>query len=191
MLPVVEIAKLTGPLTVLQEHQVLLLADEENLTYGARHLGFEVDYRTLGEKLRLNTRCCSLHAFFSRSTGDEGRVEYLRACGWIPHPRDIQTVQTCRGTERLANSDALILFSAGLLVSRSDADLVVLASGDGDLVSELAQALAALPKTRRVATLSLAGSTSSRLNAAHNPLIHANIELGADCLQPARSSEGA
>jgi hypothetical protein len=179
---VVHIAALTGPLAALAGRKVLVLADVENLSYGARDLGYKISYRTLADRLRAASRACALHAFFSREAGDEARAHYFEARGWVAHQRDIQVVRTCRGAERLSNSDNLILFTAGVLVSRSDAEAVVVASGDGTLVCELAAAIRALPRRRQVITLSLAGSTSWRLDAAKNPDIAANIEIGRDCL---------
>jgi hypothetical protein len=83
-----------------------------------------------------------------------------------------------------ANADNLILFTSGILASHSQADVIVVGSGDGNLVCDLATALRQLPKRRQVMTLSLAGSTSYRLDATRNPAIMANIEIGRDCLRP-------
>jgi hypothetical protein len=62
----------------------------------------------------------------------------------------------------------------------------MLASGDGDLVCDLARGLHGLPTRRAIYTLSLAGSTSLRLDAARNRDIAGNIEIGLDCLRPLR-----
>jgi hypothetical protein len=181
--PRVDVASATGPLDVLHNQRVLVLADVENLRYSARDLGARLSYRRLGDRLCLSADSCCLHAFFSRSPGDDKPVQYFFERGWIPHPRDIETVRTFRGKERLANSDNLLLFYAGVLVSRSSADVVVLASGDGSLVCDLTRCLRNLPRPRGIATLSVAGSTSWRLNATQNPDIMANIEIGRDCFR--------
>jgi len=183
--PGVEIAPVTGPLAVLAGKKVLLLADIENWIYSARSLGARVSFSLLGEKLRVASRSCGLHAFFSSMPGDESRREYLEMRGWTPHQNDIEEVATCRGTERRANCDNFLLFGSGVLVSRSDAEAVVIGSGDGQLSGELARALRKLPKPRQIFTLSLAGSTAASLNAEENPNIDANIELGMDCLRMA------
>jgi uncharacterized LabA/DUF88 family protein len=177
------IAPITGPLRPIEGRRVLVLADIENLSYGARDRALKVSYRRLAQVLRAAARACSLHAFFSRRPREEQRCRYFEERGWIAHPRDIETVSTYLGLRVRGNSDNHILFATGLLVSRSSSDTVAIASGDGDLVSDLARAVAGLPKPREVVTLSLAGSTSSRLNAASNPCIAANIELGLDCLR--------
>jgi len=177
-----EIATVTGPLDALADRNVLVLADEENLRYGARDLGYRLSMHQLGQCLRRLACRCALHAFFSREPGDDQRCQHLRERGWVPHPRDIETVQTHDGTKRLANSDNDLLFAAGNLASRGKADVVVLASGDGSLVCDLARNLRQLPRGRTILTLSLAGSTSHRLDAARNPSIDANVEIGLDCL---------
>jgi hypothetical protein len=187
--PVPAIAAVTGPLDALLNHNVLVLADEENLRYGARDLGYELSMQRLGQRVQQHAGHCALHAFLSRPPGDDRRCQYLRECGWIPHPRDIETVQTRRGTQHLANSDNDLLFAAGNLASRGRADVVILASGDGTLVCDLARNLRQLPRARVILTLSLAGSTSFRLDAARNPNIDGNIEIGLDCLhRPGRFS---
>lgn len=178
----IEIAPTTGPLDDLSGCRVLVLADDENLRYSARDLGYKLSHRLLAERFNDCVRHCTLHAFFSRQAGDERRCDYFRARGWMPHPRDIQLVHTRHGVEHRANADNSLLFKAGVLVSRTGADAVVLASGDGDLVCDLARELHELPKPRKVYTLSLAGSTSFRLDARRNADIDGNIEVGLDCL---------
>ncbi len=177
------IAHRTNPLSVLRERKILILADVENLIYSARDLGCAISFQQLSGLLRANARAVSLHAFFSRQNAVDSRIEDFRKIGWTVHTREIQNVQTHRGTERLANCDNLLLFTAGSLISRSNADTVALASGDGDLVCSLIEGLKNLPKPRDVVTLSLAGSTSWRLDAARNRDIRANIEIGLDCLK--------
>ncbi len=176
------IEPMTGPLSTITRQKILVLADVENLSCSARERGFKLSYRTLAVQLCQKAKACSLHAFFSREPGDERLVRYFLEREWTPHPRDIETVRTHSGLRRETNSDNLILFMAGVLSSRSNANAIVLGSGDGKLVSDLASALSALPKPRQVVTLSLAGSTGQRLNAAIHPHIGANIEIGRDCL---------
>lgn len=180
-----DLANDTGPLDVLRRRHVLVLADDENLRYSARDLGLKVSYSTLGELLRRASRRCALHTFFSHESHDGRRAAYFASRGWVPHGYVIRTVDTCRGPKRLANSDPLILFTAGQLVAQAKPRTVVIASGDGTLVCDLAAFLSDFSKRIDVVTLSLPHSTSSRLDAAINPLISANVELGADCLAAA------
>lgn len=178
-----KVALNSGPFSALARQSVLVLADGENLRYGARDLGYQLSFSRLGERLQDYCYGCELHVFFSREPGDERHCEYLRGCGWNPHPRDIETVGTHRGIRRLANSDNDLLFAAGILAERSQAEVIVLASGDGTLVCDLSRNLRQLPGIYTILTLSLAGSTSYRLNAAHNRNIDGNIEIGLDCLE--------
>jgi hypothetical protein len=85
----------------------------------------------------------------------------------------------------LANADNLIAFLAGWLPREYSVDSILLASGDGALVCDLAEAsqLNAPPRLRFL-TLSLAGTTSQRLDVRRNRLIEGNMEIGLDCLVP-------
>jgi hypothetical protein len=179
----------TGPLDTLTDLYVLVLADDENLRCGARDLGFRLCYGRLAQRLRSSARRCGLHAFFSRQPGDDRRCRYFRESGWLSHPRDIEAVRTCRGTQYLANSDNDLLFAAGILANRGNPEVIVLGSGDGDLVCDLARNLRQLCRSQAILTLSLAGSTSSRLEAARNAHIDGNIEIGLDCLHCCHSPE--
>jgi hypothetical protein len=160
----------------------LVIADDENLRYSARDHGCKLSYSILAETLQKVSRACSLHTFFSCSDGDHRRSTYFSLAGWTVHTRTIETVRTAHGIKSLANCDNFLLFTAGMLASRSQADTIVIASGDGDLGCTLAEAIHELPKKRTVVTMSIAGSTSSRLNADYNPHIAANIEIGMDMM---------
>lgn len=185
------IAKHTGPLVPIVNRKVLLLADIENLFYSARDLGQKVSFRQLAILIRQNASAARLYAFYSRQVGDNRRDGYFQERGWKPIPNDIQVVQTHQGTKRRANSDNLILVYAGYLISRSQADVICIASGDGAMVSDLARVIATFPKSRTVVTLSLAGSTSYQLDARQNDYIDENIELGMDCLIPIKQYQNS
>jgi hypothetical protein len=168
----------------VQGREVLLLADIENLDGGARDLGCKMRYESLTQAFRQAATRCAFHAFFTLSRENEQGARNLPALGWSVHARPMEVVRTHRGLERRTNSDNLILFHAGALVTRSTAEVVVIASGDGNLASDLAREVVALPKKRLVLTMSLAGSTSWRLDARTNGHIAGNIEVGRDCLCP-------
>jgi hypothetical protein len=180
----------TGPLDLLRDRHVVVLGDLENLEHSARDLGYHLSLTALAERLRSTPRSCVLHACLSRPADEAADCRAnLQARGWKAHVNPTEKVRTWRGTEVKANADNLLLFLAGKLLSRGRADCVVLGSGDGDLVQTIAHALARhLDKPRDLFTLSLPGSTSCRLDAARNPLIKANLEIGRDCLRPLRSS---
>lgn len=177
------VARETGPLSPLGNRRVLVLADMENLLLGARDLGLALDARALAAVLSTACATCDLHAFFSRMPGDQRLAVQLASAGWTVHPRDIRFVRTTWGVRRQANSDNTILFFAGHLLAETEADTVVIASGDGDLVVDAARHIREISPGRCVATLSLAGSTSSRLDARVNADVSLNLEIGLDCLR--------
>lgn len=178
------VAAKTGPLEMLAAKHVLLLADVENLAISATDLGRSLCFASLDRLLRQHAGDVSCHAFFSRKADDRKLVHAFTAIGWRAHPRDIQIARTARGIETFANSDHMICFGAGMLVSQKPYDVVVVATGDGALGCDLARAIQqhGAPGAE-VVTMSLAGSTSYRLNAATNADLDGNIEIGADCLK--------
>lgn len=177
-----QVARDTGPLGFLASHHALVIADCQNINMGGRDLGFDVDWRCIAARLDAATRSASMHAFISQPAGNTRQSDYYERSGWIPHAKVARSVHSSHGPVRKLNTDHLIAFFAGLLASRSRASLVIVASGDGDLVEDIAEALSLLRRPRPLATLSLAGSTNQRLNARQSSFVHENIELGMDCL---------
>jgi hypothetical protein len=162
----------------------LAVIDDQNLQLSAKALGYKVSYRSIGALLKRTTRTASLHTVFAQHADDPRRTLYFRLAGWTPHSRAIERVHTHRGMATRANADNLLVFLTASLASRSRADTILIGTGDGDLACDLATALRELPTRRQIVTLSLAGSTSYRLDASRNSAIAANIELGRDCLRP-------
>jgi hypothetical protein len=173
----------TGPVNLLAGRKVLVICDVDNLSIGAKNAGYCVSYAKLVRLLRGSCRTCELHAFFPVQSKRTNRIDYFRERGWTTHTNEVQTLRTCRGRERLSNSDNQILLWSGLLAASSDADMIMVASGDGSLVCDIARFFARSANSRPVVTLSLVGSTSARLDASQNPDIFANLELGKDMLQ--------
>lgn len=173
----------TGPLEILAGRSLVVVCDAENLSVSGRKAGFKVSFAGLAEVLKRTAASVELHAFFSRRPGDTSWEQYFELRGWQAHARDIELVQTCRGLEKLANADNLIAFHAGRLAaqSRAGADMLI-ASGDGALVCDLACAVAHAPTPRRVFTLGFPGSTAARLQTSG--FIAGNLLLGRDCLRP-------
>jgi len=179
------IAQRTGPLSGLSGCSAMLLADAENLIYSAANLGYSLSFVRLAELLRQASRRCTLHTFLSTPPqGHDARIEPFEQSGWVIHTNPIHEVKTRNGSRLRANSDNFLLFSAGRLLSKHRVDKVIIGSGDGDLSDDLARAVSELDTKPLVLTMSLAGSTSHRLNAVHNPRIAGNIEVGLDCLYP-------
>lgn len=180
--PGVTIAKKTGPLNVLVGQRLLVLADIQNIDCGARDLGYRPSYGALARTLSTVAHSASLHAIFARHGHDDRRWRAFTAAGWIPHAKMARL--TSRGTSGRpdANIDHLLAFMAGLLAGLVSTDVVVLVSGDGQLVLDVAEGISQLPRPKPVVTLSLAGSTSYRIDARKCSLIRSNLELGKDCL---------
>lgn len=170
----------TGPVELLKAKKLLLIDDLENTTHSAKDLGFKFSYRKFAKLINSITDTCKMHSFFTCDNPEKNnRASYLEQRGWKPHPINIEY----HGKKRFANSDNIILCYAGHLIGRSDADIIGIISGDGALANDIARFVSDLPKKRDVFTISLAGSTSYRLNAAKNRYITANIEIGLDCLR--------
>lgn len=171
-------------LEALHGRKVLFIGDVENLSFSAQRLGYNVSFRLLGEKLKEICHSVRLHAYYSRQPGRTERDDYFRERGWIPHPQEVETVHSFSGAQKVnTNSDNKIAFAAGLASHSSGEAIILLATGDGQLASDLATCLKALPRPRTVFTLSLAGSTSHRLDSRKNKAIDLNIELGRDLLR--------
>jgi hypothetical protein len=169
----------TGPLTGLQGRSALAIFDVENLTISARKLGFELDYPALARRMAISSRAVQLHAALSVEPGDTVDSAHMLESGFTVHTRVIERL---RDGSKAANSDNVFAFQAGLLVSRSRADVVILGSGDGQLICDLANSIRNLPTPRSVWTLSIPGATSTRLDCRRNRSIETNVEVGLDVL---------
>jgi hypothetical protein len=180
----VEIAPITGPFIPVNGRRHILLADAENLIYSAANLGFHLSVSELTRILRQNYPGILLHAFISvPQDRRDHRLDPFDQSGWDIHTNPIHEVKTSNGVRRRANSDNDMLFKSGWLLSRNKVETVIIGSGDGDLSDDLARAVSEIIPRATVWTLSLAGATSHRLNAIHNPWIAGNIEVGLDCLE--------
>lgn len=179
------IAPTTGPMHQIAGAKVLLICDVENITISAIKNGYGINYKRLKNIIEYSAYSADFHAFFSREKGDDSMSIAFRDCNWIPHPRDIQYAKTINGPKAFANSDNLISFGLGRFLCEKEYDCVILASGDGALVCDLSiLARQYAPTVSKVFSLSLAGSTSHRLDSKTNLNIAANLEIGLDCLVP-------
>lgn len=179
----VDIIQVTGPLTPLADRRgVLVVADVENLTYGARDLGMMVDFSLLADRLRASIDKPALHAVFSAPAGDDRAAQLLTDMGWMPHQRQI--------IGRQANADVAIAFQAAALIAAMKAEACVIATGDGGLALDIAHGIrSAFKDCSLIATMSLAGSTSRLLDARRTNVIDLNIEIGRDAMRaPMRRS---
>jgi len=179
------VATRTGPLDSLRNQNVLVIADAQNLMLGARDLGFRLSWKQLGVILDAAGLQVQKHVVYAARSLNERWASYFAQRGWIPHQRMTRLVRTRFGLQRRANTDHHIALISGALLIRSKARVIVVASGDGDLVEDIVEASRMASLTRRFVTLSLAGSTNLRLNAAVSSFISANIEIGRDSLRRA------
>lgn len=184
-----EIPVETGPLDSLAGKSVLVLADLENWTAASRQLGCELSLERVGDRLRSVAKECHLFAFTSV---DPDFQREPRGCveskSWRVIGLEEGNGAADEGRPARFNSDSLMLFYAGSLLDRIQCDAVVIGSGDGDLVCTLARLVARSTPCRLNATLSLAGSTSSRVNPSRNRHLTASAIIGLDCLQPKETS---
>jgi len=168
--------------------RVLLIADAENLSYGLRKLGYDCDFGQLRQILVSRQPELHAHAFACVRGDDAGKYanEYFRRAGWQAHIGLARTVQTYHGPQIKANSDNQILLACGELITATRPDTLVLATGDGDLGTAIADFFTQRLKQGSVVVCSIAGATSRRLLKNENPRICANVWLGWDCIVPAR-----
>ena len=143
----------TGPLELLAGERVLAVADAQNLNMGARDLGRKVSWKALGTILDRAAARIERHVVLSAPQGEDRRTQYFAERGWTAHVKQSRMVRNHKGWQRISNADGLLLFVTGMLAANSDASLVLVCSGDGELVEEVAEALYLQGLPLRVATL--------------------------------------
>lgn len=168
----------------LKGNRALLLADGENLSYGLRGVGLDCDYRKLRELLAGRVGQLEAHAFVTTFAEAPRRYaeRYFAKAGWTPHVQVAAPAAGPRDGARKANSDNDILIMAGALLMRQRPDVLIMGTGDGDLGTAILRFCARHLAHTQVLVCSLHGSTSRRLNGAHNPAVSGNIWIGADCI---------
>ena len=179
------ISPVSGPFDRFTDcESVLVVADIENWAYGARDLGFEIDFAALGRLLKTKFKRASLHAFFSATDGDDVVTNRLSQLGWEPHPRAIIQRPAQYGMARSANADLAIAFGAAKLLGHKRADAVLLGPGDGVLALDCARTIRTnYKKCSTIGTMSLTGSTSRLLDARVVHEIDVNVEIGLDAMR--------
>ena len=180
----VEVAETTGPLNSMYGRKVLLVVDLENWRASARNLGCNMDYFNVRQLIAAEARKVEAHAVFSARPGDERWHQVLSDAGYVCHSNPIETVSTAKGSVTHSNSDNWIAGVTMHLRASSNADAVVIGTGDGRLGVDIARMLQQYHRsTRTIVTMSLAGSTSRQLQVGGDHPISANLEIGLDCLQ--------
>jgi hypothetical protein len=161
---------------------ILAIFDSENLSYGYRKEGLDLDYGSLLSAIRSVSRRVEPLAFATVDNGPplQYAEQYFKGCGWFPV---LATARRVLG-KREANSDSNILLHTGRILPNAKADVLLVGSGDGALVTAIVEYALQIPKPPRIVTICRSESLSSRLVAGRNPHIAANIRLGSDHVKP-------
>lgn len=173
------VAPYTGPLDLMLGKRIVVIADEQNLRLGARDLGYRVMWHRLRETLACAAPACEFHAVAAAPVNGCRRLREIANDGWRIWPKTVR--YTHRGIE--ANADHLVAFCAGSVASAIDVEWFLIATGDGALGEDVAEAILYRRSACEIATLSLPGSTARRLKARRSRVIAANITIGEDCLE--------
>jgi hypothetical protein len=180
----VEIALTTGPFTGIDlAAPTLVMADAENLVFGARDLGRKINFNALADLLRAAFPRVELHACYSAPAAGGHICCDLVGAGWTLHRRLI--IENAFIKRSGANADVSLAFHTAALIGKLRPHNFVLASGDGMLGLDIARAIRAqFLDCHSVATASLAGSTSHLIDARVERVISQNIEIGRDVMLP-------
>lgn len=172
-------------LNVVVDTTVLMLADGENLSYGLRKQGLDLDYRRLLHAVRRAAQTVEAHAFACLKTGDA--IDYARKyfddAGWKHSLYPTQQIRHCGAIRRRSNCDPYYLLGAGEALARSDASAVILATGDGDLAGDVISHLRARDTSRKIVILGIKGCISRRLYPCVNHDVAAVIHIGQDIVE--------
>lgn len=168
--------------------KVLVIADAQNLSYSLRKHGYDCDFAALLGTIRALAPSAQAHAFvrLPDQAACSYADHYFRGAGWRSYSSVSPVVGHGPYRQRKANSDNDILLATGELIARQRPDTIVIASGDGDLGCDIAAHSQQRLDKAAIHTVSISGSTSSRLHRMHNPHITANTLLGWDCIGTAR-----
>lgn len=164
----------------------LLVIDAENIVYGLRKAGLKLDFETFRQRLASMVGQIESHMY---STAHENSMQrqsdYFHHAGFVPHIDPIRTVQTYHGTQVKANSDGQLLLGIAERVTVLQPNVLIFATGDGDLGCAVAQFLASRsPNPPKFHVASVRYWTSKRLYASNNPAVAGNVWLGRDLMQP-------
>lgn len=127
-----------------EEQRVALFVDTQNLYYAARDRGEAVDYEALLEAAVRGRALKHATAYVVERDGDAtafGFVGKLSALGYRVKRRKVRVHRVGEGGAPLLEGDWDMGLAADIVRSLAHADVIVLASGDGDFVPilELAQ----------------------------------------------------
>jgi len=170
----------------LRSTRLLAILDDDNLVASLRDHGVYLSHRKLHCRLVAEAQTISAWAIFRSLRGDDRRKDHLLRSHWrvLAVPREM--VMTVHGLCTKANADMDLCFAAGYLLRGGAFDTVLIGSGDGDLCVSIARGIRRMPTMRGVYTLSVPGSTSSRITSASgSELFAGNFLVGRDLTEPA------
>lgn len=147
----------------LRDQRVALFVDTQNLYYAARDSGTAVDYQTLLETAARGRGLSHATAYVVERDGDAtayGFVGKLTALGFRVKRRKVRVHRVADDGTPVMEGDWDMGIAADIVRSLDYADVVVLASGDGDFVPilELAQ-----ERGKRVEVMAFREATSQAL----------------------------
>ncbi len=184
--PLRPVGTATGPMTHLANKKLLVVADVENLSLSAEDKGLVLVYSALAHKLSTVCKNPRLAAFATIEDRHRVFAEQMEESGWELHARPVEYVPDRTRNGRWAptrNSDAVMLMTTGHLLSEIQPDVLVIGSGDGGLIIEMARtARRILPSIHGVSTLSFEKNTSSAARSKSCDYVDENIFLGNDVL---------
>ena len=176
----------TGPMNCLADRDLLVVADVENLSISAEDIGFVLHYRALANRI---SSVCKTARFMAFATIEERHRLFavqLRKSGWELHARPVEHLSGRNTNDRrvpVRNSDSMMLMITGHLLTIHRPDVLVIGSGDGALVVEMARTARSLrPGIQKICTLSVPTSTSAAAISSECVYIDDNIFLGTDAL---------
>jgi len=169
----------------LSGSRLLCIIDDDNLRISCRsQFSAGLSYRKLASHLQHLTYSCEMHAVLTSPSGDNTRSVYFEQRGYLPIDIKREVVETTRGPLVKGNADLDIAFNAGYRITTGDFDVLLVGSGDGDLVLSIARGVRRLAPSVRVYTLSVPHSSSSRiLQHAAPQLIAGNFFVTDSLLQ--------
>ena len=143
-------------LTAICDKKVLVLLDEQNLSFTAKDLGFLLQYHQLAKRLRSAAAGAELHLFTATDTCDQAARHQFEKAGYRVYLKTIRRLPPRNGRKRHdSNIDNIFSFWTGNFVKETTCDVVVLGSGDYGLAGELAQAICQRRKRQPVLIMTL------------------------------------
>jgi len=172
-------------LSPLRGASVVVIADDENLRIGALKQRHRFSYRFLLESVATVAKTVTALAVITAPPEDNGRKHYLEARGWetLVLPRESRL--GANGPQTKTNVDTDLGIETGYLLASTRFDVLLVASGDGDLCVSIARAVARHRPSVRVVTLAVPGSASRELSV-RKELFDGHIAVGSDLMRPIR-----